>query len=427
VRVGPKGTARVDDVVMRPEGTETVPPHLRAGDVDVQGRRDGTVDFVRNVRVLFAGAAPWARMPGGREVGGPGAIEVDGEPTGASDKIEIKGKLRDAKGDDAGTASFRLAWSTTSDGALASLAVDGAEAVGLSTDFPRAQVDTGVRVIASSGGKSYPAADVPALDGVTKVLAGDPMVLLALAGQGGRLEPRPSPDAGFARLLVWQSGASAEFPFVIAFGGLEQEANRRLSSALAGLESSAGPAIVELRRVAEEFAFLQGVRDKALQAAAKREQKAFEDSSALAEALKKHGIYGSKESLEEAERQAEALTRQFPPSADPAKSQIESGIHESARLAAAARRGYEVRRAVPEVRRLVRLAELLETEPGFEAVAAAYWDAVARRFGALDGSLAGDGPEAEEVAKRVKEARERLKALLAKPEVAAAFPTVPKK
>jgi pSer/pThr/pTyr-binding forkhead associated (FHA) protein len=426
VRVGPKTTARVDDVVMKPEGAETPMPHVRAGDVDVQARRDGAVDFVRNVSVLFAGAAPWARMPGGRVLGGPGAIDVEGEPTGG-DKIEVRGTLRDPKGEE-GTASFRVSWSATNDGALASVSVDGAEAVGLSADFPRAQVDTGVRVIAASGGKSYPAADLPAVEAVTKVLAGEPMVLLTLAGGGGRLEPRPSADPGFVRLLLWQSGAAAEFPFVLAFGGLEQEANRRLSSALARLESATGPAIVELRRVAEEFAFLQGVRDKALQAAAKREQKAFEDSNALADALKRHRIYGSKESLEEAERQAEALLRQFPPSdggGGREPSTLEAGIHDSAKSVAAARRTYEVRRAAPEVRRLSRLAEMLEAEEGFEAVAAAYWDAVARRFGDLEG--AADGPEAEEVAKRVKEARERLKALLAKPEVAAAFPTVPRK
>jgi pSer/pThr/pTyr-binding forkhead associated (FHA) protein len=422
VRVGPKTTARVDDVVMKPDGTEAPMPHFRTGDVDVQGRRDGSVDFVRNVAVLFAGGAPWAQMPGGKVLGGPDGIELDGDPSGGAARVEVRGKLRDPQGD--ASAPFKVTWTSTPDGAVASVSVDGAEAVGLSTDFPRAQADAGVRVIAASGGKSYPAADLPPLDGVTKILAGDPMVLLTLAGAGGRLEPRRSPEPSFLRLLVWQNGASAEFPFVLAFGGLEQEANRRLSKALADLETSTGPAIVELRRVAEEFAFLQAVRDKALQAASKREQKAAEDASALAEALKRHRIFGSKESLEEAERQAQALMGQFPAAAGVEKLQIEAGIHDSARLVAAARRAHQVKRAAPEVRRLARLAELLEAEAGFEAVAAAYWDAVARRYGDL--AEAGDGPEAEEVSKRVKEARERLKALLAKPEVAAAFPAVPK-
>jgi hypothetical protein len=421
VRVGPNTTARVDDVVVEPApAEETALPQAKAGDSDVQSRRDGGVDLVRNVTVLFAGAAPWARLPGGKVVGGPHAFEVE-RAEAAGGGFEVRGRLR-GEGDAAAQAT--IAWTPTEDGVVAKVSADGAEAVGLSADMPRAQVADGVRVIAASGGRSDPAADLPAVDGVTKVLAGDPMVLLALPAEGGRLEPRPTPDAGFARWLVWRAGASAEFPFVLSFSGLEQGAARRLAAALARLETETGPAITELRALAAEFAFLQGVRDKAVQAAEARERRAVADAASLEEALGRHQVFGSRESLEEAERQARALAAQYPPAGAGGAGRLDDHVHDLARRVAQARRAYEVRRAAPEVRRLSRLAELLEAEEGYEAVAAAYWDAVARRFGGLSGEGAS-GPEAEEVAKKVAEAKERLKALLAKPEVAGALPTVP--
>jgi hypothetical protein len=87
---------------------------------------------------------------------------------------------------------------------------------------------------------------------------------------------------------------------------------------------------------------------------------------------------------------------------------------------------FEVRRAGPEVRRLSRLAGLLEQEPGYEAVAAVYYDTLVHRYGDVVASATGatlEAPE-KETLQKIEEARARRDALLEKPEVQAAFPRI---
>src|SRR5207244_5041576 len=79
VRVGPDTAVRLDDVRFEPlpaAGESRVVKLDAKGDTDAFVEATGSVDFARSATVLAVGAAPWARMPDGRVVGGPAAFEA---------------------------------------------------------------------------------------------------------------------------------------------------------------------------------------------------------------------------------------------------------------------------------------------------------------------------------------------------------------
>lgn len=435
VRAGSGTTAIVDDVVFEREASDAMPlPRFTAppNDVEVSAARTGCVDVTKGVRVLLLAGCPWARVAGGRTLGGPDGWRPAGTPTAAGDgAIEVHGALAD----DQGEVSATVRWSPTSDGVAVSVLADGVEAVGLSTDLPRAHLEGGIGVIGEFRSRKLAAQDVPPLDGVSKVIAGDPhrlkvgnltlpesVVLVTLPTGKGRIESRPTEDAGLFRMLLWQPGANAEFRLTTAFQGLFQEARARLSAARGLLETQPGPAIDDLYRIAEEFSFVDEVRDEARRLATAREAQAATDLKGLEEAIAKMEVYGSDESVDEASRLASDLARQFPKGAV-ASGPIPQSVWSAVDKVAATRTAIAVRRSLPEVRRLHRLASTLEGEKGYEAVAAVYWGVLVGEFGPLQGATGS--PDAEEVTRKVEEARERLKALMARPEVAASVPAIP--
>src|SRR5690606_17015466 len=129
------------------------------------------------------------------------------------------------------------------------------------------------------------------------------------------------------------------------------------------------------------FAFQRDVRQPALDKAAAREAQAREDLKALGDAVARHEIFRDAATLADAEARASALEAQFPDGG--ATSQIAQSVKDNATRVRAARVRLDLERAGPEVRRLTRLAALLEQEAGFEPVAAIYYDAVVRRFARL--------------------------------------------
>ena len=103
---------------------------------------------------------------------------------------------------------------------------------------------------------------------------------------------------------------------------------------------------------------------------------------------------------------------------------LELQVADLATRVKAARLGFDLTQAAPDVRRLSRLAQLLEREDGFEAVAAIYYDAIVSRFGALEAAPT-EGSAQADVVRRIQEAHERRDALLSRPEIRAAYAVVP--
>jgi hypothetical protein len=243
--------------------------------------------------------------------------------------------------------------------------------------------------------------------------------------QGGQLSVAPGDDAGLVRVALASAGPAAEVRLVPSFDGERQRAQQALREAITLLDRSAGEGIVRLRQVAEEFAFQEDVRKEALARAGEREDRARQDVRALAEAVSRFSVYGDDASLRDAESRAADLERQFP-SGGQAAGALELSVRDLAAQVRAARAGFEVRRAGAEVRRLSRLAQLLEQEEGYKAVAAMYYDTLVRRYGTLAQAAAGAAlaaPETETLQK-VEEARVRRDELLKSPEVKAAFPRI---
>jgi hypothetical protein len=117
------------------------------------------------------------------------------------------------------------------------------------------------------------------------------------------------------------------------------------------------------------------------------------------------------------------MSRQFPPSAA-AGGTLGNSVQSYVAQVQAARWKFDAERAAPELKRLLRLAQTLEQEQGYQPVAAVYYDQILRRFGRLAPEGA-TGAEVEAIARQVKDARKHLDDLLKRPEVRAAFPTDP--
>jgi len=436
VIVGPDSSARLDDVRFDDAPSAPPAPPRLEGDkgIDVMVTAIGGVDAVRSSTVLLVGATPWARFPDGRQLGGPAAFAVDGAPTaGEGGAVEIKGRLVDDKG--AVPASVR--WSKIPEGLAATITVEGAESVGLSADFPRAHLTEQLKVRTEAGSKVVEPTDGIALDGVTRVLLGDaerrvdvnrPETLLALDlpadVKGGRLTTAAADDPGLLRVALWRPGSTGDVRLAMNFDGERQRAQQALRDAKTLVDKSAGPGIKALDRVAEEFPFEADIRTQAQAAARAREDRARKDADALQQALDLFAVYRDGPSLADVTSRADALAAEFPATGE-ASVGLPATIQDRVAKAREARLRHEVEVAVPEVKRLARIAKLLEQESGFEAVAYLYYAAILRRYGELESAGAAAGPGAEDLGKQIHECRERADALIAKPEIRDAVPSLP--
>ncbi len=432
VVLGPDASARLDDVVVEDSPSAMAPAPRIEGDkgIEVLLAATGGLDLVRTSTVLAVGATPWARFADGRVVGGPAAFVAEGAPAATEGGFEVKGKLVD----ETGSTPASVRWTKVAEGLSASVNVAGAAAVGLSADFPVAHLSEQLKVRSSSGSKVVePVAGID-LDGTARVLLGDaerradvnrPETLIALDlpadAKGGRLSTSASDDPGLLRVALWQGGATGEFHVVVNFDGERQQAKAALRDAKTLVDKSPGPGIRALDRVAEEYPFEAEIRNQAIVAARAREERAKKDAQDLQQALDLFAVYRDGSSLGDVVRKAEALDVQFP-AAEGAVG-LEATIRSLVAQAADARIRHDVESAGPEVKRLSRLARLLEQEKGFEVVAAVYFDTVVRRFGDLEVAAATVG--AAELGKEIKDCREHRDALLSKPEVRAAFPNLP--
>lgn len=428
--VGPDASARLDDVRFEVATSAAGAAGRLEGDkgIEVMASMTGGIDLLRNSTVLAVGATPWARFADGRVVGGPAAFVVDGPPAASGDgAIEFKGRLVDDKG--AVPASIR--WSKIPEGLSAAISVDGADAVGLSADFPKAHLAEQLKVRSGTGSKVVEPTGGIDLDGATRVLVGDaerridvnrPETLLALDlpadAKTGRLSTYAADDTGLLRVALWRAGASGDVRLVMNFDGERQRAQQALRDAKALVDKSAGPGIKRLYAVADEFPFETEIRTQALAVARQREDRAQKDLKGLQQGLDLFAVYRDQPSLADATRRADELDVQFPASGE--ASQQEASIREAISKARTARLAHEIATAGPEVKRLTRLAKLLEQEQGFEVMAALYYDAVVHRFGELE-SAAG----APELSSQIADCRKSLATLLEKPGVRASFPNLP--
>ncbi len=429
--VGPDATARLDDVRFEDAASALAPAGRLEGDkgIDVIVSSAGGIDLIRNSTVLAVGATPWARFADGRVVGGPAQFVIDGAPSSGGDgSLDVKGRLVDDKG----SVPASIRWSKIPEGLSAAISVDGAEAVGLSADFPRAHLSEQLKVRSGAGSKVVePAAGID-LDGTTRVLVGDaerradvnrPETLLALdlpsdaadAAKAGRLATYAADDTGLLRVALWRTGASGIVRVVMNFDGERQRAQQALREAKTLVDKAPGPGIKRLDAVADEFPFEAEIRAQALSAARAREDRAKKDMQGLQQALDLFAVYRDRPSLDDVMRRSDELDRQFPDSPNPLGQ--EATIRDTVAKAKDARLSYEIAAAGPEVKRLTRLAKLLEQEPGFEVMAALYYDAVVHRFGDLE-TMAPAGPLPEQIA----DSRKSLAALLEKPGVRESFP-----
>ncbi len=248
-----------------------------------------------------------------------------------------------------------------------------------------------------------------------------PPTLLAFAAPAGTPEVRfdvlDAEDPGQLRLAFWRKGAEGEFAIVAEFEGERVQARTELSRALDLVRQTPGTGIRRLREVAQSYPFDKDVRGEALAKAAEAEEAARKAIGELADALERADVFRSVDAIEEAEAKARALSAQFPGT----EGTFEPTVADLAGKARALRARYDLARATPEVKRLVRLAQLLEEEKGFASLAAVYYEDVATRYAGLEAAQ-GEGAE---VAALVKQARERFQALVADAEVRKAVPARP--
>ena len=393
----------------------------------------GALDVVRTATVLCVGATPCARFEGGRFLGGPSQFVVDAVPVPTAEGVEVKGHLVDATGSVA--ASVR--WTKTAEGLVAHVSVDGASAVGVCADFLLAHLEDGIAVIGTDGSRRLAALPAPAaVEGVRKALLGDPnrledanrpRTLVALdlpdGDEGASLSTLEASDPGLLRVALLRKGATADVRLMTSFEGEQQRARKALQAALAKLEESTADGLKMLADVAREFPFQADVRKQALDRAAEREKQAGDELKGLSEAVLRFATYGDEPSLVDAEARAALLAKQFP-DGGASNGHLAMDVKDLVGTVRTDRAKFDVARAAPEVRRLCRLGDLLESEPGRELVALAYYDAVVKRFGALVQTAAGVG--GDDVLQLITRAREHRDALLAKPELKAAFPNLSK-
>jgi pSer/pThr/pTyr-binding forkhead associated (FHA) protein len=434
-------TVVLDDASFEPVsagGGDEAKPLDAGGDADAHLSATGTLDVLRTATVLAVGLAPWAKMPDGRVVGGPGGFagEWEAAPADATTRAAV-GKLTGEGGEEAQAVPVRIEWGRDPAGLTVRVRVEGAAAVGLSADVPTAHLERdGIGVLGSFGNRKLPSDPGQQVDGARKVLAGDakpvaewkrPATLLAFeSGKGAdeiRVETLAAEDPGLVRLRLWMPPDAAPLRFLVSFESERARGREQFRAALAAADRSAAEGIPELRRVAREFPFQTEIATTCLEKAAELEKASWDAQKSLQKALDRFDVLVSEDALAPAEAQAAAVDKQFP-EGKAGDDQLGQNARFLVKRAREARWKLDAARAEPELARLAKLAGLLEQESGYAVEAVAYWDAIVRRFGDL---AAAPGAEGSALAARVDDARKHRDALLSDPAVGKAYPAVPGK
>lgn len=126
------------------------------------------------------------------------------------------------------------------------------------------------------------------------------------------------------------------------------------------------------------------MRDRAMTAAAKREETAWKDVNALQEALQKFSIFRSNATLHDLETRANQLGAEFPMGSDPTKAgPLPRRVAELRKEAEIARRDFLTRGVEKNVQRLERTANMLKEIEGFEPMAALYYEVIVQKLAPL--------------------------------------------
>ena len=415
-RVGPEGRLTLESI--RLEETTASEGGELLGVAGVPGTvkawvspADGTLDLVEGLAQRFVGARPVARLSDGTVLSRFVVESVSTE--GAA--VVATGRLRSAGSEDEGVAAT-IRWSAGGDNGLeASVTVQGATA-GLLVELPRDHLAEGVRLLTERGPQTVSARAGSEAEAVRKVLSGSAegggagLVTWAPAGGQGeiaRVQLADALDASLLEMRLFGEGASASFHTVTDYGPSSRAADQRLSAARLRLPEEPVAAIADLRGIAQEFPFNEGVREEALRLASNRERQLADLVDDAAAALRANQIFGSEETLATATdkvRSAAALLglqgEQAPPEGS---SPVVARAHELMVALGEARAAHIARAAGAEVGRLERLASMLQGVEGYEPMAALYLRILVDRF--------GEGPPDPALEARLEQARARLQAL----------------
>lgn len=414
VAVTPGASGRLDGVVVSRTGEGDLVELNCPGNSRAHVSASGWLDLVDSVgRGLALGVRPVAVM-GGATL----RIFVADSVEGSGASVTVNGTFRDADE----PVPARVVWTENQEGFGAEVSCDGAERVGIAGGLVRARVGDLVNVLTPTGAQALPASGGQKIKRVLKTLAGNPdadeggrMSLVTLISGGeSDLVLADGPDASLLEVELWSGGASGSVAVVTDYTLQREQAQASLQAARGLLRDSPGEGIEKLREVAVEYPFEKAIVTEALGAANGREARAKKDIAALESALASFQIYRSDASLGEVEALRSRLKSEFPPrEGGVLEERVTNLVAEVDRV----REAYYQEVRGPELTRLENLAELLQNEPGYEAMAVLYLRTIVEHFGGLD----ADTP----LGRRVAKAKDALATLLQKQELADAVPPPP--
>ncbi|MGE0191678.1 MAG: FHA domain-containing protein [Planctomycetota bacterium] len=416
VRVGPEGRLTLESIRLEEstagEGSQLVRVKDVPGTVEAWVTpTDGSLDLVEGLAQRFVGARPIARQADGTLLS---RFVVEGVAAEGG-AVVATGRLRAPGAEDAGVATT-IRWSAGGeDGLQATVTVDGATA-GLAVELPRDHLGDGVRLLTERGPQTISARAGSAVDGARKVLSGSAedggagLVTWSPAGEQAaiaRVELADALDASLLEMWMFGEGATASFHTVTDYGPSRRIAEQRLSAARLRLSEQPVAAIADLRGIAQEFPFNEGVREEALRLAASRERQLADQVDEAAAALRAHEIFGSADTLQTATAKvgdaARLLGLEGQDAPPVGSGPVVTRAHELVVALAEARAAQVARAAGAEVARLERLATMLQGVDGYEPMAALYLRILVDRF--------GDTTSDPALEARLEQARTRLDAL----------------
>ena len=428
VRVGPEGSASLDDVRVAPgekgAGGKAIEVEC-PGDPDAWLNADGSLDIVNGLTVLLVGATPVAQLADGTYLtdfvaSGEGAAAEAG-----AGPFRVAGHF--LHGEEKVPATITWGQMGEKEGLQATIECAKAARVGLSANLIRAHLDQGLNVLTSEKAGSISAAAGQKVEGLRKTLGGEPrasggrpstLVSLAPADDAAdtTLELFDTADAMLLDLRHTSAGTSAAFNVITNYEVQSQNAMMALNEAKQTVENQPGLGIEMLREVALLFPFVESVRDQATQGAQAAVVSATKEVDDYAEVVRDFQVFRSREALDRLDRMC-ARMRQRYPDRGASNGTLEARVAELNQAADDVRAEYYGEHAGAELARLERLAGLLREVEGYEPMAAIFYRTIMERYGYLENDKALGG--------RVKQAREQYKALMGDKEVSTAVPPLP--
>ena len=387
-------------------------PGLPQGTVEA----DGSLSIAINRTVLAVGGVPLA-WKGPQRL----AFRAEGAPAKSDLSARVAGAFVGPDGESPGT----ITWTSTAEGLSAAIACDGADRVGLALELPRTHVGGSLNVLRLQGAGALALAGGALAEDVRKTLVGSPdayqqrpATLLAFvpAEPPAALSAEDAGHPDMLRLLHVVAGAKAEIAIVTDFTEQRKAAQAALAEAQALVRTAPGAAQRRFVEVVGEFPFDGPVVQQASARAAELKTRLDKELDDAKEALRSFRILGSTATMNDLETRVRALGTslgQVPE--EPVENTPEADFVRLAKDAGVQTAGHRLERATPDLDRLERVADMLERQPGYEAMAALIY----RSLIDTHAPLAKTGGEAADRRARWQAA---LEALEAKPEVKAALP-----